>query len=274
MTQSSNGLPPYGACDANYGLAYSSYVCINFGMTRKSVAAKTTRPPDTISRLLDAAEKLFGEHGYDGVGMRALATASKVNLGAATYHFGSKRALYIETFMRRFRPINAERLTLLREAEARAEGRALAVEQIVDCMLRPSYFLGLTHPGFNALLTRNFATPPAFLRVAFYREFESSVREFVSALHRSLAHLPAELIQLRAVFSMGPLFAISAQIERMAALRDPALHESIFLELVRFISAGLSSEPAAPTVRWPFTSRLSKGSRVHVDFMAKKGEMK
>jgi AcrR family transcriptional regulator len=239
---------------------YISYVCINCTVNRKSTAANA-HPPDTVSRLLDAAEKLFGEHGYDGVGMRALARASKVNLGAATYHFGSKRALYIETFMRRFRPINAERLMLLREAEARAADRVLAVEQIVDCMLRPSYFLGLAHPGFNALLARNFATPPAFLRVAFYREFESNVREFISALHRSLAHLPADLIQLRAIFSMGPLFTISAQIERMAPLRDPALHEGIFLELVRFISAGLSSEPAAPTVRWPFPSQPSRGSR-------------
>jgi AcrR family transcriptional regulator len=245
---------------SNLRLDYGSYVCINSTMPRKSLVSKATGRPDTISRLLDAAEKLFGEHGYDGVGMRALAVASKVNLGAATYHFGSKRALYIETFMRRFRPINAERLMLLREAEARAEGRVLAVEQIVDCMLRPSYFLGLTHPGFNALLARNFATPPAFLRVAFYREFDSSVREFISALHRSLAQLPADLIQLRAIFSMGPLFTISAQIERMAALRDPALHESIFLELVRFISAGLSSEPAAPAVRWPFPPRPSRRS--------------
>jgi len=30
----------------------------------------------TAQRLLDAAERLFGEHGYNGVGMRALAQAA------------------------------------------------------------------------------------------------------------------------------------------------------------------------------------------------------
>jgi AcrR family transcriptional regulator len=54
-------------------------------------------------RLLDSAERLFGEHGYNGVGMRALAERAQVNLAATTYHFGSKKALYVETFLRRFR---------------------------------------------------------------------------------------------------------------------------------------------------------------------------
>ncbi len=57
--------------------------------------------------LLDMAERLFDEHGYDGVGMRALAEEAKVNLGVAIYHYSSKEALCIETFMRRFRPANA-----------------------------------------------------------------------------------------------------------------------------------------------------------------------
>ena len=231
-------------------------------MNAKSIAmTRSTVAQDTISRLLDAAERQFGEHGYDGVGMRALAEAAKVNLGATTYHFGSKRALYIETFMRRFRPINAERLRLLREAQRLVKDGIVPVETIVDCMLRPSYFLGLAHPGFNSLLARNFAMPPAFLRVAFYREFEPNVRQFIASLHRSLAHVQPDLIQLRVMFSMGPLFIIAAQIEKLPALRAPALQESIFRELVRFISAGLQSDPAVPTARWPFDPYPPKAPR-------------
>ena len=97
-------------------------------MTRASRTAQASKPKtETIERLLDAAEQLFGDFGYDGVGMRALTDKAKVNLGAATYHFGSKKALYIETFMRRFRPLNAERLQLLRDAQSRAHGRPVSV---------------------------------------------------------------------------------------------------------------------------------------------------
>ena len=45
-------------------------------------------------RLLLTAQELFTRHGYDSVSVRELTTAAKANLGAVTYHFGSKEALY------------------------------------------------------------------------------------------------------------------------------------------------------------------------------------
>jgi hypothetical protein len=53
-----------------------------------SIMPKTIRAnvdKQTTERLLDAAERLFAEHGYDGVGMRALAEEAGVNLGAALH---------------------------------------------------------------------------------------------------------------------------------------------------------------------------------------------
>ena len=41
------------------------------------------RSPDTRERILDAAERLFMEHGYDGASMRMLTAAAGVNLQAA-----------------------------------------------------------------------------------------------------------------------------------------------------------------------------------------------
>ena len=44
--------------------------------------------------LLSAARQLFAQHGYDGASVRAITRAAGANLGAITYHFGSKQALY------------------------------------------------------------------------------------------------------------------------------------------------------------------------------------
>ena len=155
------------------------------------VNRKTTTPPDdcreTTGRLLDTAEKLFAEYGYDGVGMRALAEEAKVNLGATTYHYGSKQALYIETFMRRFRPTNAERLRLLREAEAASRGKPLPVEKIVECLLRPPFLLELNHPHFHALLARNLFMPPAFLYPVLHKEIQAQH----GGLYRGTGQVPA-----------------------------------------------------------------------------------
>ena len=49
---------------------------------------------DTPDSLLLVARREFARHGYDGASVRAITTAARANLGAITYHFGSKRSLY------------------------------------------------------------------------------------------------------------------------------------------------------------------------------------
>ena len=241
-------------------LTYNSYVCIN-GVVNRKTRNHPADERETVERLLDAAERLFGELGYDGVGMRALAEEAKVNLGAATYHFGSKEALYIETFMRRFRPTNAERVSLLREARTESDGKPLAVEKIVDCMVRPPYMLGLKHPDFHELLARNLFMPPPFLHTAIHREMKPNLDIFIRALRRSLPEVPEDLIRLRTMFSMGALLMFSVKMGKMRAARNAKFDESILKELVRFIASGLQGTPAVPAEDRPPISRLSQPPR-------------
>ena len=211
-----------------------------------------------MDRLLDAAERLFGEHGYDGVGMRLLAEAANVNLGAATYHFGSKQALYVETLMRRLRPVNAERLRLLRTAQATARGRPLLVETIVECMVRPPYLLGLEHPDFHALLARGLFMPPPFLEAVFQGETEPVNTVFVAAFRRSLCGVPEDLIHLRVTFSMGALLMFSVRMGKLRPQRHAKFDDSLLQEVIRFIAAGLQSAPAVPPQEWPPNPRPAK----------------
>jgi len=227
----------------------------------KNSIAKRADDRDTTERLLDTAERLFGELGYNGVGMRALAAEAGVNLGAATYHFGTKKALYIETFLRRFRPANAERLRLLRAVEAEAQGKPLTVEKIVDCMARPLYLLGLAHPNFDALLARSLFMPPAFLHAAVHREIEPNVEVFIRALRCSLPDVPEDVIRLRVMFAMGALLIFFVQMGKRWPAHNPKFDESLLLELVRFISSGLQSEPAVPAADRPPIPRPPKTPR-------------
>jgi AcrR family transcriptional regulator len=223
--------------------------------------APCPRERETAEHLLDAAERLFGEHGYDGVGMRMLAEEAKVNLGAATYHFGSKQALYVETFMRRFRPTNAARLKLLREAQAEAKGGRLPAEKVVDCMVRPPFLLRFEHPGFHALLARNLFMPPPFLHAAIHREMEPNMEVFIAALHRSLPEVPEDLLRLRIMFGMAALLMVAMPAGNARPARNHKLEESILKELVRFIAAALQSEPAVPAGQRPPFPRPPKPPR-------------
>jgi AcrR family transcriptional regulator len=49
-------------------------------------------------RLQRAALTLFAQDGFDGTSVRAITGAAGANLGAVTYYFGSKRALYETVF--------------------------------------------------------------------------------------------------------------------------------------------------------------------------------
>ena len=48
----------------------------------------------TATSLTRAATRLFADHGFDGASVRAITRAAQANLGAVTYHFGTKRGLY------------------------------------------------------------------------------------------------------------------------------------------------------------------------------------
>ena len=75
---------------------------------------------DTKSQILDTAERLFAQKGFDAVSLRNIVTVAKVNLAAVHYHFGSKQSLLHTVVARRLRPINEERLAGLAEAQAKA----------------------------------------------------------------------------------------------------------------------------------------------------------
>src|ERR1043165_3486317 len=99
---------------------------------------------ETRTRILDAAEELFMQHGFEGTSMRLLTTQAGVNLAAVNYHFGSKDALIEAVFRRRLDPINAARIAELDRLEKEARERnpaapvRLAAEAVIRAFVGPS----------------------------------------------------------------------------------------------------------------------------------------
>ncbi|HEY8468474.1 MAG TPA: TetR/AcrR family transcriptional regulator [Longimicrobiales bacterium] len=75
------------------------------------------QPDGTREALIAAGRELFALHGYDGASVRAITARAGANLGAITYHFGSKRALYDEVVRRCLEPL-AERVLMLAQGSA------------------------------------------------------------------------------------------------------------------------------------------------------------
>jgi len=79
------------------------------------MAVRTTgrHAGDTKSRILDAAETLFIECGYEAMSLRQITSRAEVNLAAVNYHFGSKESLIHSMLSRRLDRLNQERVKLL-----------------------------------------------------------------------------------------------------------------------------------------------------------------
>src|SRR5690606_1798457 len=57
--------------------------------------------PDKKEHILDTAERIFAEFGYEGASTRLLAKEAGVNMAMLNYYFGSKDGLLQAVFERR-----------------------------------------------------------------------------------------------------------------------------------------------------------------------------
>ncbi|MEW5702341.1 MAG: TetR/AcrR family transcriptional regulator [Candidatus Zixiibacteriota bacterium] len=85
----------------------------------------------TRQALLTSARWLFARNGYDGTSIKMITARAHANLGAVTYHFGTKRALYDEVLRAAAGPL----LERVRQVDA-ADGAPLArIAAVVHAIL-------------------------------------------------------------------------------------------------------------------------------------------
>lgn len=87
---------------------------------------------DTRQRLIAAGRRLMGAGGFDGTSIRALTEEAGANLGAVTYHFGSKEGLYNAVLEEVVAPFRRQ-VQLLREMPLPA---LMKVEHLIRGMFR------------------------------------------------------------------------------------------------------------------------------------------
>ena len=77
-------------------------------MTAKRQPKKKTR-----DKLLDVAEKMFAEHGFDAVSVRDITDGASVRLASVNYHFETKYKLFLAVVARRATVLNQDRKSAL-----------------------------------------------------------------------------------------------------------------------------------------------------------------
>ena len=91
--------------------------------------------PSAREKLLDCAERLFAEHGLEGVSLRFINSEAGLSSAALHYHFGSKQAL-VESLLERQMPALMRRRRELLDALDDRPGPP-TTREILAALLRP-----------------------------------------------------------------------------------------------------------------------------------------
>jgi AcrR family transcriptional regulator len=202
---------------------------------------------DTKERILDAAERIFAEHGFDACSIREITAEASVNLASVHYHFGSKEGLIKAVWERCVGPITERRMDLLDEVEAAAGEDPPPLEAIFEALIRPRLCENLDPDQSEItrrLTSRMFADPSMHPIIGeSYREYSERV---TSIMRRALPDLPPEDLAWRIHLALGTVDSIGLP-ERLDAIAknlgcvSSVDEQETLNQLVAFVVAGVKA---------------------------------
>lgn len=206
----------------------------------------------TRQSILDAAERCFGESGFDGVSLRTITEQARVDLALANYHFGSKENLLHEVIARRARIVHDDRVKALEAARHAAGTASPSVEAIVAAFLEPllrrlvGADAGWRHYGN---LVSHLDVLPKFTGLTG-DVLDPTALHFINALRLALPKAPRRSIYWGYMFLIGSMVQVmsaTGRIERLSGglCRSDDIAGAL-RELIPFVAGGLKAL-AAPS---------------------------
>ena len=206
---------------------------------------------ETKQKILNTAELLFAEFGFNDTSLRQITGAAGVNLASVNYHFGSKKDLIkavVDRYLSLFMPqTNAALSQLLTEP-------TLSLPQVFECFVAPLLSLSsVRRQGpeiFLQLLGRGYIDNQGFLRWFIVNHYGEVLAHFTQAIQKAAPHLTKAEVFWRLHFTLGTVVFTMASSE---ALRDIAKNdfnehldvEGLVRKLIPYLASGVGADPIA-----------------------------
>lgn len=144
-------------------------------------------------KLLDAAERLVAEKGFDLVSVRDITGAVKANVAAVNYHFGSREGLMDLVMMRTLEPLCEHRANALHEVQSKTGSSSIGelISAYVDSLVAAASGIDMDQKLYLRMAGRILVLPDSALApsLAFTRR---EVREkYLEALTAALPATPS-----------------------------------------------------------------------------------
>lgn len=206
----------------------------------------------TKNKILDAAEQLFADKGFNGTSLREITSQAEVNLAAVNYHFGSKKEL-IKAVMSRYMNELSPRLESALQTLCNQEEQPSLVEvfsAFIEPLLSLNAFKENGTSNFLQLLGRGYTDSQGFLRWFLTTQYPTVISSFINAVQRAYPELTPEEMFWRLHFTMGTVVFTMSSSDALIDIAQNDFNKTIDIsgviqQVIPYVAAGVAA-PIAP----------------------------
>ncbi|WP_105902722.1 TetR/AcrR family transcriptional regulator [Vibrio gangliei] len=202
----------------------------------------------TKAKIMDVAEALFAEHGFNDTSLRTITTKANVNLASVNYHFGDKKTLvravlnrYLEAFM----PALEKTLTELNQQEN------YTMTDVFNTLIQPLLSLDKLRPNgasrFMLLTGRGYTDVQGHLRWFITTRYSSVLNLFSSSVQKANPKLDPETLFWRLHFTLGTCVFTMSSSKALAEIAYNSYGKKVdsdvlIQQLIPFLAAGVAAQ--------------------------------
>jgi len=202
----------------------------------------------TKNKILDAADVLFADKGFNGTSLREITSQANVNLAAVNYHFGSKKELIkavMSRYMNELSPQLESALSSICQADEKPTLHDVFAA-FIEPLLNLNEFKENGTSTFLQLLGRGYTDSQGFLRWFLTTQYPNVFTNFTQAVKIAYPELSTEEMFWRLHFTMGTIVFTMSSSE---ALIDIAQNDfdnkldiaGVIERVIPYVAAGVAA---------------------------------
>lgn len=202
----------------------------------------------TKEKILNVAEGLFAEYGFNDTSLRTITGRANVNLASVNYHFGDKKTLVRAVLDRYLEALMPSIKTSLIELNTRDN---YTMEEVFESLRLPLSTLNEVRPNgtalFMLLLGRGYTDVQGHLRWFITTRYEEVLKLFTASIMKANPELSEELLFWRLHFTLGTCVFTMASSQALSELADSKFNKEVDIKsvvdlLIPYLSAGMSAK--------------------------------
>ncbi|ALO34352.1 TetR family transcriptional regulator [Colwellia sp. MT41] len=202
----------------------------------------------TKNKILDAADVLFADKGFNGTSLREITSQANVNLAAVNYHFGSKKELIkavMSRYMDELSPQLESALALICQAERKPSLQEVFYA-FIEPLLKLNEFKENGTSTFLQLLGRGYTDSQGFLRWFLTTQYPDVFTNFTKAVKKAYPELSTEEMFWRLHFTMGTIVFTMSSSEALIDIAQNDFNNQLDIagvieRVIPYVAAGVAA---------------------------------